>query len=159
MTPNDIADLAIVVSNSGYALKWFNENTTFPHVCISGNQVFPNTYKVYICIWRADAHECEHKLVRHSLLWWCYSLNYPFWDVKFHSSSHKSVKTFGHSFAFDTLPLSGISFIMMFVDRRLCGLFEKSLRHSFFPRHIHCKPYPTGSLHGAHFLESVFSRD
>ena len=53
------------------------------------------------------------------------------------------------------LPLSGIPFLMIFMDRTLCGLFVKSLRHFFFPRHIHRKPYPTGCLHGANFQPSL----
>ena len=35
------------------------------------------------------------------------------------------------------------------------GLFGKSLRNSFFPRHTHHKPYPTGCLHGADFQQSM----
>ena len=53
------------------------------------------------------------------------------------------------------LPLFGIPFLTMFVDRRRYGLFVKSLRHSSFPRHIHRKPYPTGCLHGANSQPSL----
>ena len=52
-------------------------------------------------------------------------------------------------------PLFRIPFLMMFVDRRLYGLFVKILRHSSFPRHIHHKPCPTGCLHGADFQPSL----
>ena len=74
---------------------------------------------------------------------------------KFHSSSHRSAKQFGHSFAFDAPTLWNSLPDDVRGSLTLWSFRKKLKAFLFFPRHIHHKPYPTGCLHGADFQLSL----